>query len=122
MKEKDEIIVQRVLAGDTEAFSELVDKYKGAVFALAFHKIGNFEDAKDISQEAFIKAYTKLPELRNICKLAEKDYLVSSFALAAGYFEETGGFYRGYPRCERCARSSENPPTGFDCPAVQKTR
>jgi RNA polymerase sigma factor (sigma-70 family) len=64
MEEKDEILVQRVLTGDAEAFGELVNKYKSAVFALAFHKIGNFEDAKDISQEAFIKAYTKLPKLR----------------------------------------------------------
>ncbi|HIE27514.1 TPA: hypothetical protein EYP66_09525 [Candidatus Poribacteria bacterium] len=37
MKERDEILVRRVLAGDTEAFGELVDKYKGAVFAIAFH-------------------------------------------------------------------------------------
>jgi len=64
MKEKDEILIQRVLAGDTEAFGELVDRYKGAVFALAFHEVGNFEDAKDIAQEAFIKAYTKLSSLR----------------------------------------------------------
>jgi len=57
-----------VLAGDVEAFGKLVDKYKGAVFSLAFHKVGNFEDAKDIAQEAFIKSLRILRNVRAVSR------------------------------------------------------
>ena len=66
MKEKDEILIQHTLDGDLEAFGKLIDRYKDAVFALALHRVKNFEDARDIAQEAFIKAYINLSELRDI--------------------------------------------------------
>lgn len=57
-------LVKRVKAGERAAFDCIVDKYKGKAFALAFNIIGNYEDAKDISQEAFVKAYMNINNFR----------------------------------------------------------
>jgi RNA polymerase sigma-70 factor (ECF subfamily) len=53
-------IVERVLKGDREAYSALVDAYKGAIFNLAFRMTGSGQDADDLSQETFIRAYRNL--------------------------------------------------------------
>jgi RNA polymerase sigma-70 factor (ECF subfamily) len=53
-------IVARVLEGDREAFAVLVDAYKGAIFNLAFRMTGSHQDADDLSQETFIRAYRNL--------------------------------------------------------------
>jgi len=46
--------------GDTDAFTTLVNRYSGKVFRLAQHITQNQEDAEDVLQEAFLKAYTHL--------------------------------------------------------------
>lgn len=53
-------IIERVLKGDREAFAALVDAYKGAIFNLAFRMTGSHQDADDLSQETFIRAYRNL--------------------------------------------------------------
>lgn len=53
-------IVESVLEGDREAFALLVDAYKGAIFNLAFRMTGSNQDADDLSQETFIRAYRNL--------------------------------------------------------------
>jgi RNA polymerase sigma-70 factor (ECF subfamily) len=55
-------LVARAKGGDQAAFGELVRKYRARVFALALHLSGNASDADDITQDAFLKAYHKLPE------------------------------------------------------------
>lgn len=57
-------LVQRVVSGDTEAFSSLVLAYEKQVFNIALRMVGNREDAEDISQESFIKAYNSLSNFR----------------------------------------------------------
>lgn len=53
-------IVERVLQGKREAFAALVDAHKGTIFNLAFRMTGNHQDADDLSQETFIRAYRNL--------------------------------------------------------------
>jgi RNA polymerase sigma-70 factor (ECF subfamily) len=53
-------IVERVLKGEREAFAALVDAYKGAIFNLAFRMTNSYQDADDLSQEIFIRAYRNL--------------------------------------------------------------
>ena len=60
----DAELVQQTLAGEVESFGRLVDRHRGAVQALAYHRIGHFEDAEDIAQESFVTAYLKLRQLR----------------------------------------------------------
>ena len=55
-------LVARAKTGDTAAFDELVRKYRPRVYALALHLTGQSSDADDITQDAFLKAYHKLPE------------------------------------------------------------
>lgn len=64
MAQSDAELIKRTLDGDENAFGFLVDKYKGAVHALAYRKIGDFHIAEDITQDTFLKAYQKLSTLR----------------------------------------------------------
>jgi RNA polymerase sigma-70 factor, ECF subfamily len=53
-------IVERARAGDAAAFSELVQRYERKIYRLAKHITQNDEDAEDVLQESFLKAYTHL--------------------------------------------------------------
>ena len=57
-------IVRQCLSGSTEAFALWVDKYKERIFALVYAKVGQFQDAEDITQDVFLNAYKKLSTLR----------------------------------------------------------
>lgn len=61
-------LIQKTLDGETDAFGELISRYQDAVYATALHRAGDFADAQDIAQEAFIKAYRKLRTLRELAK------------------------------------------------------
>jgi RNA polymerase sigma-70 factor (ECF subfamily) len=58
-KTESEIIV-RVLKGDRQAYAMLVEEYKGPIFNLAYRMTGGLEDAEDLTQETFIRAYQNL--------------------------------------------------------------
>ncbi len=60
----DHDIIARILAGDTHRFSVLVDRYKDRAFALACRLLGNREEAEEILQDAFVKAYRSLADFR----------------------------------------------------------
>ena len=64
MHTEDGYFIQKCLAGESQAFSYLVDKYKSAIYSHAYSMVGNFHDAEDMAQEAFIKAYQKLGSLK----------------------------------------------------------
>jgi len=53
-------LVAQAKEGDAEAFTTLVNRYSGKVFRLAKHITQNQEDAEDVLQDAFMKAYTHL--------------------------------------------------------------
>ncbi len=57
---KDLELVERVKAGETEAYSELIRMYDRRVFRIAQHITQNREDAEDVVQDAFLKAYQNL--------------------------------------------------------------
>ncbi|MDQ1317935.1 MAG: hypothetical protein QG588_1590 [Candidatus Poribacteria bacterium] len=64
----DDQLVNKTLEGNIDAFGILVDKYRGLVHGLAFHIVGNFQDAEDIAQDTFIKAYENLTDLKDKLK------------------------------------------------------
>jgi RNA polymerase sigma factor (sigma-70 family) len=64
MRLADRHLINECLNGDPSAFGMLVERYKEGVYALAYSKLHNFHDAEDVTQEAFIKAYQNLRELR----------------------------------------------------------
>ena len=60
MYQSDLDIINEVLQGRTEAFREIVARYKKAVFSLCYRMVQNHEEAEDLSQEVFIKVYQYL--------------------------------------------------------------
>ena len=64
MAGSDADTIQAVLDGAVDRYAELVDKYQGAAIRLAFSFLGNYEDARDVSQDAFVSAYRSLGRFR----------------------------------------------------------
>lgn len=60
MKEADRALVSRLRQGDQSAFDTLVREHQKDLFRLAYRMTRNAEDAKDLSQEAFLRAYRGL--------------------------------------------------------------
>lgn len=63
--QSDENLLDAVTNGDQNAYTELVHRYETMVRAVAIRILHNVHDAQDVAQESFIKAYQKLPTLRN---------------------------------------------------------
>lgn len=57
---EDAELVRRSLAGDTDAFGVLVTRYQHVMYTVALRMLGNTEDAKDVTQDAFVKAFRQL--------------------------------------------------------------
>jgi len=66
----DEIIVQRALTGDAEAFGEIVRRWERRIFALAYGMLGREEDARDATQETFLAAFRNLRGFRGEAKVS----------------------------------------------------
>jgi RNA polymerase sigma-70 factor, ECF subfamily len=67
----DEIaLIDAVRAGDVVAFKWLVEKYDRQVFGIARHITQQREDAEDVVQETFLKAFRKLPQFEGRCKFS----------------------------------------------------
>jgi RNA polymerase sigma-70 factor (ECF subfamily) len=60
----DLALVERARAGDARAFEPLVEKYRQRVYRLAYNVLRDPEEAWDVAQEAFIRAYQALPSFR----------------------------------------------------------
>lgn len=58
--EADWLLVQRVQAGEVERFEELVRKYRERIWGVIYHMTANREDAADLAQDAFIKAFQSI--------------------------------------------------------------
>jgi len=64
-------LIRRIVEdGETAVYREVVDRFAEQAFGVAFSILGNREDARDITQDAFVKAYRALPSLRERSKFA----------------------------------------------------
>ena len=72
------MIVRKVLQGDVNAFEKLVTEYEKAVYAIAQRMTGNPEDAADMTQETFIKAYNSLGSFRGDSKFSVWLYRIAN--------------------------------------------
>ena len=64
----DVALVERVRGGDVSAYDTLVRKYERQIFRIAQHITQNREDAEDVMQDAFLKAYEKLDQFQGNSK------------------------------------------------------
>ena len=70
MATTDEQLVERALAGDSDAFGEVVRRWERKIYALAYGITGSVEDARDAAQETFISAYRNLQGFRGEAKVS----------------------------------------------------
>ena len=63
-RREDRVMLEAVLAGDGTAYRGLVEKYQNRVYGTVYGVLRNREDARDVTQEAFVKAYRKLDTFR----------------------------------------------------------
>jgi len=57
-------LVRRAQKGDLEAYDELIKRYQERIYATVYHMTSNHEDANDLSQDAFIKAFQALKSFK----------------------------------------------------------
>lgn len=60
MKQEDANVVRDVIGGKTDAFGVLVERYQKVIFNMAYRMTGDYDEAQDITQIAFIRAYENL--------------------------------------------------------------
>jgi len=60
----DKYYIDRIVGGDVNAFSYLVDKYKGMVYTLSLKFLKNDEDAEELAQDVFIKVFNGLKDFK----------------------------------------------------------
>jgi RNA polymerase sigma-70 factor, ECF subfamily len=66
----DEQLVERAIAGDGDAFGEVVRRWERKIYALAYGLTGSAEDARDAAQETFIAAFRNLRSFRGDAKVS----------------------------------------------------
>jgi len=59
-RQRENQVIQSVLEGDKDAYAILVNIYKDRIFNLAYRMTGNYDDASDLAQETFIRAFENL--------------------------------------------------------------
>lgn len=70
MQPNDIELISQVLAGNVREFARLVDKYKNLAYTLAFRVVNNREDAEEVMQDSFVKAYRSLKDFRKESKFS----------------------------------------------------
>jgi len=60
----DKQLVEMTLAGDREAFGQLVERYEEPIYGLVYHYTGKYGEAEDLAQETFLEAYRSLRHLK----------------------------------------------------------
>ena len=77
-REEELEIILKVRSGDTEAFEALVLEHQNKVYSLALRMVGSEEDARDMAQEAFIRAFNSLGSFRGESKFSVWLYRLTS--------------------------------------------
>jgi RNA polymerase sigma-70 factor, ECF subfamily len=77
MPSSDEELVARAMGGDMDSFNQLVLRWERPIYALAYRVIGKEEDARDVCQEAFLRAYRALPGFKRQAKFSSWLYRIA---------------------------------------------
>jgi RNA polymerase sigma-70 factor (ECF subfamily) len=103
-------LVKSAHAGDNRAFDALVTKYRGRVYAMTYSLVQNHDDAWDLSQEAFIKAWKALGSFKldasfytwlyRIAHNASYDWLRKRKVESAGEFDDNRADHQPDPTAE----------------------
>jgi RNA polymerase sigma-70 factor, ECF subfamily len=103
-RQQEQDVIARVLRGERAAFAVLVDAYANPIFNLAFRMTGSRQDADDLAQETFLRAYRKLKQFD-----PEKKFFTWIYTIALNTIRN---HLKSSP--ERTARSAEKDHPLFD--------
>ena len=78
MNEDDRDLIQRAQAGETAAFAQLVNRHGQMVYNLALRTLNNPQEAEDIAQETFVRAWQALPRFRGDARFATWLYRITT--------------------------------------------
>tara|TARA_R110000772_G_scaffold75133_7_gene163234 strand:+ start:1656 stop:2243 length:588 start_codon:yes stop_codon:yes gene_type:complete len=73
----DQLLIEQTLRGDTSAFGKLVERYQDFVFTIAFRIMKVREEAEEVAQDSFIKAYESLNSFRGESKFSSWLYSIA---------------------------------------------
>jgi RNA polymerase sigma-70 factor (ECF subfamily) len=73
----DEELVTRARGGDLDSFNQLILRWERPIYALAFRVIGREEDARDVCQETFLRAFRALPGFKGQAKFSSWVYRIA---------------------------------------------
>jgi len=76
---QDQYYIDKVINGDTQTFSVLVDRYKHMVFTLAMKILKNTEEAEEVSQDVFVKVYQALHTFKGDSKFSTWVYKIAYY-------------------------------------------
>jgi RNA polymerase sigma-70 factor, ECF subfamily len=77
MTSTDEELVARSVRGDVESFNQLVLRWERPIYALAYRTLGREEDARDVCQDTFLRAYRALPGFKGEAKFSSWLYRIA---------------------------------------------
>ena len=77
-KTPDNDLIQLVLQGQSAAYAELVDRYKAFVFTIVLRYISSREDAEEVSQDIFVKAFRSLADFKGASKFSTWLYTITT--------------------------------------------
>src|SRR6266536_1088251 len=77
MASTDEELVARSMGGDLDSFNQLVLRWERPIYALAYRTIGREEDARDVCQETFLRAFRALPGFKGQAKFSSWLYRIA---------------------------------------------
>jgi len=76
-QDTDQPLIKLILAGDMQAFAQLVTKYQHMVYTLALKLTGNEEEAEEVAQDTFLQAYKSLPSFKGESKFSTWLYRIA---------------------------------------------
>lgn len=73
---EDQVYIRRIKQGDPAPYTYIVDKYKHMAYTIAVKVLGNTDDAQDVAQESFIKAYQQISQFEGKSKFSTWLYTI----------------------------------------------
>lgn len=105
----DEVLVAETLAGDRKAYQTIVEKYQDRLYAVAFDILKSREDAQDVVQESFVKAFFSLNKFKGESSLFSWLYRIT-FNMALDLkrkYKRRGGYHVEYTEQKNVSPESE---------------
>ncbi len=77
MENNERHIINKIICGETSQFSYFVEKYSAQIYSLIMGIVGNHEDAEELAQDTFVKAYSKLSSFKTDSKFSTWLYRIA---------------------------------------------